>query len=108
MLKMWKRFDIASSRLHTIIDNNLPVVTALITVIHIKPQGATLHQPGFTLLATDGFLEKIDVTMERGGKGVEVVEEFDMHYKSISSPIRNDWARTTYRWRPSSHLTQRP
>jgi len=83
VLRMWKRFDIASSRLHTVIDNNMPVVSALITVIHIKPQGATLHQPGFTLLATDGFLEKVDVTMERGDKGVEVVEEFDMHYKSI-------------------------
>jgi hypothetical protein len=80
---MWKRFDIASSRIHTVIDNNMPVISALITVVHIKADGITSHQPGFTLLATDGYLERIDVSMERGDKGVEVVEEFAMQYKSI-------------------------
>lgn len=83
VLKMWKRFDIASSRIHTVIDNDMPVISALITVVHVKADGITSHQPGFTLLATDGYLEKVDVSMERGDKGVEVVEEFDMHYKSI-------------------------
>jgi len=82
-LKFSKRFDIASSTLHTVVDNNLPVISALITVIHIKPDGATLHQPGFTLLATDGRLETVNVDMERGDKGVEVVEEFELEFKSI-------------------------
>ena len=88
----------------------MPILSALITVLHIKPQGATLHEPGFTLLATDGFLEKVDVNMEQGDKGVEVIEEFDMQLQErSSSPIRSDWAQTTMPMPPFIYVaTQRP
>jgi type VI protein secretion system component Hcp len=83
LLKMTKRFDIASSRIQACVDNNLPIHSALISVLHIKQGARSIHEPGFTILATDGRFEKVDIKMEKGDKGVEVTEDLELRFKNI-------------------------
>jgi hypothetical protein len=83
LLRMTKRFDIASSRIHSCVDADLPIVSALISVLHIKQGSNSIHEPGFTLLALDGHFEKVDIKMEKGDKGVEVMEELELRFKQI-------------------------
>ena len=83
VLRMTKRFDIASSRIHSCVDADLPIVSALISVLHIKQGSNSIHEPGFTLLAMDGNFEKVDIKMEKGDKGVEVNEELELRFKQI-------------------------
>ena len=80
---MTKRFDIASSRIHACVDTNIPIISALISVLHIKQGSHSIHEPGFTLLATDGHFEKVDISMEKGDKGVEVIEDLELRFKHI-------------------------
>jgi hypothetical protein len=82
-LKMTKRFDIASSQIHFCIDRDLPVLSASITVLNIKHGGRAIHEPGFTLLATDGFFRQVDLTLSPSGNAVEVKEEITLEFKSI-------------------------
>ena len=82
-LTMTKRFDIASSQIHFCVDRNLPVISALITVLNIKQGGRAIHEPGFTLLATDGFFRDVKLSLEKDGKGVSVKEEINLEFKSI-------------------------
>jgi hypothetical protein len=83
VLKIVKRFDIASARLQSCADNNIKIVSALISVLHIKGGSHLIHEPGFTLLATDGYIEKVDIEMEKTDKGVEVIEKIDLHFRNI-------------------------
>jgi len=83
LLKMQKRFDIASSRIQACVDWNLPIHSALISVLHIKQGARFIHEPGFTILATDGRFEKVDIKMEKGDKGVEVTEDLELRFKNI-------------------------
>jgi len=83
LLKMKKRFDIASSRIHACIDADIPINSALISVLHIKQGSHSIHEPGFTLLATNGHFEKVDVVMEKGDKGAEVIEDLELRFKHI-------------------------
>jgi len=83
VLKIVKRFDIASARLQSCADNNIKIFSALISVLHIKGGGHLIHEPGFTLLATDGYIEKVDVEMEKTDKGVEVIEKLDLQFRNI-------------------------
>lgn len=83
LLKMTKRFDLASARIQSCADNDIRINSALISVLHIKQGGGLMHEPGFTLLATNGYFEKVDVKMEKGDKGVEVTEELELHFKHI-------------------------
>ena len=83
-LTMTKRFDIASSRIHAAVDADLPIVSALISVLHIKQGSNSIHEPGFSLLALDGHFEKVDIKMvAMGDKGVEVTEELELRFKQI-------------------------
>ena len=80
-----KRFDIASSDIHMMMDLELPIVSVSITVLHITPSGQTFHRPGFVILATDCKIKKADVHMAKGGdKGVEVKETVTVEYESIT------------------------
>lgn len=83
VLKMQKRFDIASARLHSCADLDIPIQSALVSVLHIKQGARSIHEPGFTLLATSGKIEKIEIKMEKGDKGVEVVEDFELQFENI-------------------------
>jgi type VI protein secretion system component Hcp len=82
-LKMTKRFDIASAMIHTCLDNHLPILSASITVLNIKHGGRAIHQPGFTLVATNGYFTDVELDMESSGKGVEVKENLTLQFKSI-------------------------
>ncbi len=82
-LTMEKRFDVASAMIHTCLDNHLPIVSASITVLNIKHGGRGIHQPGFTLVAADGYITDVDLRMAPSGNGVEVKEEITLNFKSI-------------------------
>ena len=83
VLRMSKRFDIASARLHSCADMDTPIHSALISVLHIKQGARSIHEPGFTMLATEGKIEKIDIKMEKGERGVEVTEDLELQFKNI-------------------------
>ncbi|MEO7055887.1 MAG: hypothetical protein ABI143_03705 [Caldimonas sp.] len=78
-----KRFDVASAMIHTCLDNHLPIISASITVLNIKHGGRGIHQPGFTLVAADGFITSVDLKMVASGNAVEVKEEVTLDFKSI-------------------------
>ena len=82
-LVLEKRFDIASAMIHTCLDNHLPIVSASITVLNIKHGGRGIHQPGFTLVAADGYITDVSLKMTPNGNGVEVKEEITFDFKSI-------------------------
>jgi type VI protein secretion system component Hcp len=101
-LTFTKRFDVASSHIHTCLDNHIPVISASITVLHFSPsalpKGAAgdalastpaaalggLHKPGFILLATDGYFESVDLNLEQDGTMSELVETVTLNFKMIN------------------------
>jgi len=83
VLTLQKRFDISSARIQSCVDNDIPIHSALISVLHIKQGARSIHEPGFTLLATDGYFVKADIKMDKGDKGVEVIEDLELHFKNI-------------------------
>lgn len=78
-----KRFDIASAQIHTCLDNNLPVVSASITVLNIKQGGRAIHEPGFVLVATDGKFVSAKLDLQPSSNGVELVEEVVLNFEMI-------------------------
>jgi type VI protein secretion system component Hcp len=82
-LTLRKRFDIASSQIHFCVDRNLPVISASITVLNIKQGGRAIHEPGFTLVATDGRFTDVKLSMQASGNAVEVKEEITLKFNSI-------------------------
>lgn len=84
-LTLKKRFDIASSDIHMLLDLELPILSVSITVLHITPSGQTFHRPGFVILATGCKIESAEVTLSKAGdKGVEVKEIVVVSYKTIT------------------------
>jgi len=82
-LEITKRFDISSAMIHTCLDNHLPIISASITVLNIKQGGRAIHQPGFTLVATDGYFSEVDLDLRQNGNSVELVETITLNFKSI-------------------------
>jgi len=82
-LHMDKRFDIASAMIHTCLDNHIPIISASITVLNIKHGGRAIHQPGFTLVATNGHFTNVELDMTPRGNGVEVKEKLTLQFKGI-------------------------
>ena len=82
-LKMEKRFDISSAMIHTCLDNNLPIISASITVLNIKQGGRSIHEPGFTLVATNGYFTDVSLSMSATGHAVEVKESLTLHFDTI-------------------------
>jgi hypothetical protein len=82
-LVLRKRFDIASSQIHFCVDRDLPVISASITVLNIKHGGRAIHEPGFTLVATDGYFRDVKLSLVPSGNAVEVKEEINLEFKSI-------------------------
>lgn len=83
VLRMEKRFDIASAMIHTCLDNHIPIISASITVLNIKHGGRAIHQPGFTLVAANGYFVKAELDLTPTGNGVEVKEKLELNFKSI-------------------------
>lgn len=79
-----KRFDVASSQIHFCLDNHLKVISASITVLHIKHGGRAVHQPGFVLLATDGYITSVDIQAQPDGNSTELIENVTLEFRSIT------------------------
>jgi type VI protein secretion system component Hcp len=82
-LRFKKRFDVGSSQLHFCVDNHLPVVSCSITVLHIKQQGRLIHQPGFILVATQGYFESCSLDVRDDGLSKELIETYVLNFKNI-------------------------
>ncbi len=82
-LEFEKRFDIASSMIHTCLDNHIPIISASITVLNIKHHGRAIHEPGFVIVAADGHITDVDLSMAPSGNGVEVKETVTLKFNSI-------------------------
>jgi len=82
-LTMEKRFDISSAMIHTCLDNHLPIISASITVLNIKHGGRAIHEPGFTLVATDGYFTDVKLSMSASGHAVEVKETLTLTFDTI-------------------------
>lgn len=78
-----KRFDVASSQMHFCVDNHLPVLSASITVLHIKQQGRAIHQPGFVVVCTQGYFASCNLAVEDDGLSKELVETWVLNFKHI-------------------------
>ena len=82
-LEFEKRFDISSAMMHTCLDNHIPIISASITVLNIKHHGRAIHEPGFVLVAADGHITDVDLSMTPSGSGVEVKETVKLKFNSI-------------------------
>lgn len=78
-----KRFDVGSSQLHFCVDNHLPVVSASITVLHIKQQGRVIHQPGFVVVCTQGYFASCSLDVRDEGLSKELIETYTLNFKNI-------------------------
>jgi type VI protein secretion system component Hcp len=78
-----KRFDVGSSQMHFCLDNHLPVVSATITVLHIKQKGRAIHQPGFVLACTSGYFAECALEVSDSGSSKEVLENWTLNFKNI-------------------------
>lgn len=83
-LTFQKRFDVASSQIHFCVDNHLKVISASITVLHIKHGGRALHQPGFVLLATNGYITSVDIKAQSDGNAIELIEDVTLEFENIT------------------------
>jgi type VI protein secretion system component Hcp len=83
-LSFTKRFDTASAKIHACLDQHVKVISASITVVHIRKGGLVPYQPGFVLLATNGFFAEADVQVQPDGNLVEVVETCTLNFQHIT------------------------
>jgi type VI protein secretion system component Hcp len=83
-LSFTKRFDIASSMIHTCIDKHTKIISASITVVHIRQGALGLYMPGFVLLATNGYFSEVKVDIQSDGNMAEVVESCKLNFQHIT------------------------
>ncbi|MGH8796393.1 MAG: type VI secretion system tube protein Hcp [Caldimonas sp.] len=82
-LEFTKRFDLASSGIMSALDNHEKVIMATITVLNILQTNRMVHEPGFTLVCTDGYFSEVGVALQQSGNAGEVVEKVTLNFKSI-------------------------
>jgi type VI protein secretion system component Hcp len=82
-LKFTKRFDLSSFHIHLCLDNHIKVVTAAITVLHMKPNVIPPHAPGFVLNCANGYFESTSLKLAQDGNMSELEEEVVMNFTSI-------------------------
>lgn len=78
-----KRFDLSSYHLHLCIDNKIPVLSATITVLHMRPNVFPPHAPGFVLNAVNGSVESVKLSLSESGKQAELIEDVTMKFASF-------------------------
>ena len=83
-LTFTKRFDVASSKIHTCLDQHLLILSASITVVHVRKGGLIPYQPGFVLLATKGYFAEVDVQTQADGNALEIVETCTLNFDRIT------------------------
>lgn len=99
-LEITKRFDIASARIHSCIDNDTPIVSLSITVLHIKQGGRALHQPGFTFVATDGYFTESALNLQPTGHGAELMETIKLNFRSVNMTYLKRMGRDNFPMNP--------
>ncbi len=82
-LEFTKRFDLASSGIMSALDNHDTVVMATITVLNILQTDRMVHEPGFTIVVTNGHFSEVALTLQQNGNSAEVVEKVTLNFKSI-------------------------
>jgi type VI protein secretion system component Hcp len=82
-LTFTKRFDVASSHIHFCLDHAIKVLSATITVLHIKPNVIPPHAPGFVLNAVDGYFEGAELEVSPDGNMAELTEVVTINFKAI-------------------------
>lgn len=83
-LSITKKFDIASPILHTYLDNHVLILSVVITVLHIKPGGQAVHQPGFVLTAENGYFQKSSLSLSGGSGNSALKETMTFNAKGIT------------------------
>jgi len=102
-LEITKRFDIASARIHSCIDNDTPIVSLSITVLHIKQGGRSLHQPGFTFIASDGFFTESTLNLSPSGGGAELTETIKFNFRSVDMTYLKRLGKDNFPMNPFSY-----
>lgn len=83
-LEFIKRFDVSSMQMHLALDRHWKVLNATITVLHIKQKGKFIHEPGFVLMANDGYFSDISLDLQQDGNMVELVETCKLNFKQVT------------------------
>lgn len=83
-LTFTKRFDVASSMIHTCTDKHTKVISASITVVHVRAGSIGIYMPGFVLLATNGYFSEVKVDIQSDGNSAEVVEVCKLNFQHIT------------------------
>ena len=82
-LTFTKRFDLSSFHIHLCLDNHIKVLTAAITVLHMKPNVVPPHAPGFVLNCADGYFESASLRLSQDGNLSELEEVVTMNFKKV-------------------------
>jgi type VI protein secretion system component Hcp len=82
-LTFTKRFDVASAKIHACLDQHIQVISASITVVHVRRGGLVPYQPGFVLLATKGYFADVDVQTQSDGNMLEITETCTLNFQHI-------------------------
>lgn len=83
-LEFVKRFDVGSMQMHLALDRHWKVLNTTITVLHIKQKGKLIHEPGFILMANDGYFSDISLDLAQDGNMVELVETCKLNFKQVT------------------------
>jgi type VI protein secretion system component Hcp len=83
-LSFTKRFDVSSSMIHTCIDKHTKIISASITVVHVRAGSIGIYMPGFVLLATNGYFSEVKVDIQSDGNSAEVVESCKLNFQHIT------------------------
>jgi type VI protein secretion system component Hcp len=83
-LTFTKRFDVASAKIHACLDQHIKIISASITVVHIRKGGLVPYQPGFVLLATNGYFADVDIQTQSDGNLLEVTETCTLNFETIT------------------------
>ena len=91
-LTIVKRFDVSSSMIHTCLDNDVKIISATITVLHMKPNAIPPHSPGFVLNCANGRFESAELSLESGGISTELIERVTLNFEAMQmlymKPVR--------------------
>jgi type VI protein secretion system component Hcp len=83
-LTFTKRFDVSSSMIHNCIDKHTKIISASITVVHVRKGSIGIYMPGFVLLATNGYFSEVKVDIQPDGNCAEVVETCKLNFEQIT------------------------
>lgn len=89
-LTITKRFDISSTPIMYAIDNDLPIITATISVIGMMHTGRPMHEPGLVIVLTNGRFLDITTKIAEEGKGAQVIDTVRMSFTGMVMTYMKD------------------